>query len=95
MPEQRSLAQIVSDAVCLEKGLTNSPALHPDDPCPLLFWGPFDDMTPIIVEMDSRKELNREIPQNLFVDAWNHNWTIQRFIERCIETSSGRPQSKG
>lgn len=87
-PKQRAFAQIVSDAVRQEKGLTNPPALHPDDPFPLLFWGPFDDITPLIVKMESRNKLKFEIADNLFVDAWNQRWTIQQFIEQCTETMS-------
>ena len=61
---QKSLAAIISDAVALEKGLPHSPALHPDDPFPLLFWGPFDDISPLIVRVESRGKLNLEIYLN-------------------------------
>lgn len=84
-PEQRALAQMISEAVSLEKGLTNPPALHPDDPFPLLFWGPFDDLTPMIVCHDSREKLNREILKSVVMDAWNQRWTIRRFVEHCTQ----------
>jgi hypothetical protein len=95
IPEQRSLAQVISDAVCLEKGLANPPALHPDDPFPLLFWGPFDDITPLIVRMGCRDKLKREIPGSLIIDAWNGRWTIERFIQQVLETSSTLAHSAG
>jgi len=78
------LAKIVSDAIATEKGLKRSPALHPEDPVPLLFWGPFDDLTPLIVRIEMRKKLKREIPGELILTAWNERWTIQRFIEECL-----------
>ena len=90
-PEQKALATIISDAVALEKGLPNSPALHPDDPFPLLFWGPFDDLTPLIVRTESRAKLNREIPERFILDGWNKRWTIQRFIEQCSTIASSEP----
>jgi hypothetical protein len=93
--EERKIAQIISDAVGLEKGLPHSPALHPDDPFPLLFWGPFDDVTPLIVRMDSRDKLKREIPGHLIIDAWNDRWTIQRFIQEVFDTSSTPSHSAG
>jgi hypothetical protein len=83
-PEHKVLARIVSDAVATEKGLLASPALHPDDPYPLLFWGPHDDITPLTVIVETRKRLSREIPEQLTQAAWNERWTIRRFIEECI-----------
>lgn len=77
------MAKIISDVVALEKGLSHSPALHPDDPFPLLFWGPFDDLTPLFVREEFRKKFRREIPERLILDAWNEQWSIGRFIERC------------
>tara|TARA_R100000789_G_scaffold84186_2_gene79810 strand:+ start:2717 stop:3292 length:576 start_codon:yes stop_codon:yes gene_type:complete len=81
--DQKVLAKIISDAVAFEKGLPVSPALHQDDPFPLLFWGPFDDITPLIVRVECRKKLNREIPSRLLIDAWNERWSVGRFIEEC------------
>jgi hypothetical protein len=81
--EHQVLAKIISDAVAREKGLPRSPALHPDDPFPLLFWGPCDDITPLIVRMESREKNNCEIPEHLMINAWNERWTIQRFVEEC------------
>ena len=88
--EQKALATIVSEAVALEKGLAHSPALHPDDPFPVLFWGPFDDITPAIVRMESRDKMNCEIPGDFIIDAWNQRWTIRRFIEQCTSITRSR-----
>ena len=89
VPKRRELAQIISEAVCLEKGLTHPPALHPNDPYPLLIWGPFDDLTPLIVGMESRKQLKLEIPSDTSIDAWNQRWTVQQFIEQLLPEPEG------
>jgi hypothetical protein len=87
-PHDRQVAMIISDAITQEKGLTKSPALHPDDPFPLLFWGPFDDLTPLIVRANCRDQLKLTLPTDIFTDAWQQRWTIQRFISHCTDQAT-------
>lgn len=89
VPDQRLFAQIVSDAVYREKGLTHRPALHPNDPFPLLFWGGYDDITPMIVRIESLEKLKLEVPDKLIMAGWNQRWTIQQFTEQLLAKSAG------
>lgn len=84
--EEKCLVEIISDAVKIEKGLRHAPAIHPDDPFPLLFWGPFDDLTPLLVRIECRDKLHREIPGDMLGEAWNGRWTIHRFIENVMRS---------
>ncbi|TVQ00609.1 MAG: hypothetical protein EA381_07315 [Planctomycetaceae bacterium] len=61
-----------------------------------LFWGPFDDITPAIVRVESRSKLNLEIPDQLILDGWDEQWTIRHFIEQCskfvsFQNEDGQP----
>ena len=94
-PTQKAIAAIISDAVGLEKGLTQSPALHPDDPFSVLFWGPFDDLTPLHVRVECNDKLQLKLPPNMLIDAWNQRWTIGRFIDACIAGDSHTEHTLG
>ncbi len=91
----RSIAQIISNAIADEKGLPQSPALHPDDPFQPLFWGPFDDLTPLIVGMECRAKLGMTLPKEIFDDAWNQRWTIKQFIETATLSLPSASQPAG
>lgn len=59
--------------------------LSDEHPFPLLFWGPFDDLTPFLVRSDVRKLLNRAVSGELIIEAWNQRWTLQQFMDKCLE----------
>ena len=80
---QQQIAEIISEAVCLEKGLKKPPVRHPKDPFPLLFWGPYDDLTPLIVNMELNDKLGLKIPMDFFLVAWKEEWTVQQFVQEC------------
>ena len=81
--EQRQIAKIISKTVCLEKGTDFPPALHPEDPCQLLFWGPFDDTTPLTIRIKFDEQFGTNLPGEVLERAWSENWTIQAFIDAC------------
>ena len=83
--EQRQIVKIISDAVCLEKGMDFPPALHPEDPCQLLFWGPFDDITPGIIRAELSKQFRFHLPSEFIIRSWDENWTLRTFVEVCDE----------
>lgn len=83
--EQRQIVKIISDAVCLEKETDFPPALHPEDPCQLLFWGPFDDITPEIIRAELSKQFGFDWPGEFMIRAWHEHWTLQTFVEACDE----------
>ncbi|QDT29019.1 hypothetical protein [Gimesia panareensis] len=82
----QKIAEIISDAICLEKGLENPPPLHPEDPSSLLFWGPFDDLTPLIVGMEIHKEFNCHVPRDVLLLAWQQDWCLREFIDYCVQS---------
>ena len=91
----RRIAQVISNAIGIEKELPQSPALHPDDPFQLLFWGPFDDLTPLFVRTECRDKLDLPLSESIFIDAWNQRWTIQQFIEAAAGGTLSAVQSAG
>ena len=52
-PKSRAIAEALAEAVRSEKGLDHV-ALHPLDPASVLFWGAYDDLTPLVfnIELD-------------------------------------------
>lgn len=87
----RSIAKIISHAVGLEKGLPHSPALHPNDMFGPMFWGPFDDLTPLIVWAECREQLKLAIPESVFIDAWEQGWTLRQFIDSAAANALAVP----
>lgn len=84
----QKIAEIISDAVALEKFLVDSPPLHPEDPFPLLFWGPFDDLTPLTVGLEIQKEFEASLTSEGIRQAWEENWTLREFIDYCDQCIS-------
>jgi len=82
-PVKQQIAVIVSEAIGLEKPVEFPPPLHPEDPFGLLFWGPFDDLTPLIVGLDIQKKWKCYIPRETISLAFDDNWTLIQFIEYC------------
>tara|TARA_R110002049_G_scaffold1232_1_gene9211 strand:- start:521 stop:1105 length:585 start_codon:yes stop_codon:yes gene_type:complete len=82
-PEKQQIALIISEAIGLEKPLESPPPLHPEDPFGPLFWGPFDDLTPLTVRLEIQKKWNLHIPGDSISLAWEGDWTILQFIEYC------------
>ena len=94
-PLEVRVARVISEAVGLEKGVDGvpygecvvgrrGPALHPDDPMPLLLWGPVDDLTLGILFLEfekSRFGVPRERTQAATKRAWFEAWTCRRFVE--------------
>ncbi|WP_145230745.1 hypothetical protein [Gimesia algae] len=66
-PEKQQIALIISEAIGLEKPLEAPPPLHPQDPFGPLFWGPFDDLTPLIVRLEIQKNGISMYPANQFL----------------------------
>lgn len=85
---EESIFWIISDTVCLEKGLSRPPKLHPDDPYPLLVWGPIDDVSPATISMVLERELRINLPPAVQRQAWEERWTLQKLINHCLQKHS-------
>lgn len=84
----RQIVLKISETVCLEKGLDFPPALHPDDPLILLFWGPFDDISFLTVKCDLEKQLSIQLPVDTLLRIADENWTVRKFIDYCEQRLS-------
>jgi len=85
-PQKQKIALIISEAIGLEKPIESPPQLHPEDPFGPLFWGPFDDLTPMIVRIEIKKEFGYRLPSDGLMDKfWDEQWTIGKFIDYCDE----------
>ena len=101
-PLEVRVARVVSEAVGLEKGVggvphgepvagRRGPALHPEDPMPLLLWGPVDDLTPAILFLEFEKPrfgVPRDRTQAAVKRAWFEGWTCRRFVEHVAELAA-------
>ncbi|WP_298860415.1 hypothetical protein [uncultured Gimesia sp.] len=88
-PQKQKIALIISEVIGLEKPIESPPPLHPEDPFGPLFWGPFDDLTPIFVRFEIEKHFGCRIPSNdLVFRAWDEQWTIAKFIDYYDELIS-------
>lgn len=85
---ERQIVLKISETICLEKGLDFPPALHPDDPLILLFWGPFDDISFLVVKCDLEKQLSIQIPVDTLLRFADENWTVRKFIDYCAQRMS-------
>ena len=98
-PPLLRVAQAVSEAVAREKDLDGAshggpdfgrrgPALHPDDPMPLLLWGPVDDWTPLLLFGEFERPqfgVPRDVTREAVERAWFEAWTCRRFVEHIAE----------
>ncbi len=76
-PRQQVMLRELAEAITLEKSLTVPPAIHPDDPMPLLLWGAFDDITPLILQTKLR------LSPDLLQRAYREVWTVRKFLREC------------
>jgi hypothetical protein len=78
-----ALAEAISD----EKGI-ELPSIHPDDPTELLFWGAYDDLTPLFFRMKISKRFTVEYPNDDWLSqSWNEHWSVSKlvcFMKSCI-----------
>jgi len=59
---QRRVVDLLAGIICVEKCLSvDRVALHPDDPLELLMWGPFDDITPMVLRLGMDDLFGRRI----------------------------------
>ncbi|QDT96244.1 hypothetical protein [Gimesia aquarii] len=94
-PTKQKIGLIISEAIGLEKPVESPPPLYPEDPFGPLFWGPFDDLTPLIVDLEIQKEFGCRIPNDgLIAQAWNEQWTIEKLIEYYDQQISQHAERK-
>ena len=88
-PSQKRIVELIADAVAKEKGL-QSIVLHPDDPIELLFWGAYDDMSPLRFVLELRKKyritLSAEDVDSFFIK----HMTVSDVISFCLTKSAMR-----
>jgi hypothetical protein len=73
------ITAMLSKAIGEEK-LIDPPALHPDDPCPLLFFGSFDDWTGILFSHSLQARFGEAWPIEQAEKCWKEQWTLNQLI---------------
>ncbi len=85
--EPLRIAKVVSRLLAEERALKRPPALHPNDPIPILFWDPFEGLMPMLVKWEF--EMNIQIDSiSVILQAMDEKWTMQSFL--CSIVNSGR-----
>ncbi|MEW4488177.1 hypothetical protein AB1L42_08855 [Thalassoglobus sp. JC818] len=56
--EHQIVLEALQETVCFWKGVDQF-CPHPDDPAVLLFWGPFDDLSPLCFQTALEKKIER------------------------------------
>ena len=59
---RQRIADLLGAAVAKERGISPF-SVHPDDPIELLFWGSFDDLSPLVFALDLKRELGIELSE--------------------------------
>lgn len=75
----REVVSALSQAIAEEKGIS-SPTIHPDDSVDCLFWGAFDDLTPMCFRIGLSKRFGGDFKLN-----FNNclSWTAQQLVSNC------------
>ncbi len=77
------VAGLIARAIGDEKSI-DPPALNPNDRFDLLFWGAYDDMTPLVFTFAFRDEFQIDIPQETMNDFYQQHRPISEFVNHCV-----------
>ncbi len=85
--EQLRFAKVVSRLLAEERALERPPALHPNDPIPILFWDSFDGLMPMLVKWEF--EMNFQIDSiSVILRAMDEKWTMQSFLYSVLNSGN-------
>ena len=79
----QQVVKLISDAVAYEKHI-DPPAIHPCDPFQLLFWGAYDDWTPLVFALSFREQFGKGIADEEFAMFWNNDWLVSDVASYCV-----------
>jgi len=88
-PSAQRIAELAARTVAAEKGLSHV-VLHPDDPIELLFWGPYDDMSPFRFAIQLRKEFGIVLSTEEMEAFFKNHMTVSQVIAFCLTKGMGR-----
>lgn len=93
-PSHQRIADLIASIVAAEKGLSHV-VLHPEDPIELLFWGPYDDMSPLRLRDALQKELGIVLSTQEMQRLLRKGVTVSEVVAFCSmktgEAPSGAP----
>lgn len=85
--QQCKIVKIASRALGSEKEL-EPPLLHPEDSCNLLFWGLFDDLSPLVFRSKIEQEFGVKFTYEESVCFLHEDWTLEKLINFCDQKIS-------
>lgn len=77
------IAHLISIAIGSEKHI-NPPTIIRDDPLDLLFWGAYDDMTPLAFSLAFKRRFGLDISWPQIVEFIDNRKTVGDFINWCV-----------
>jgi hypothetical protein len=80
---QTEVAQMVAEAVGKEKSIPQ-PAIHPEDPIELLFWGAYDDMSPLQFTIALRRRFGITVTSEDITRYCQGHWKVEDVINDCV-----------
>jgi hypothetical protein len=78
-----AVAQLISQAVAAEKGI-EPPLIMPEDLFGLLFWGAYDDLTPLQFALAFEKKFRVEMTWPEMLQFYENGQTVGEFVDHCV-----------
>jgi hypothetical protein len=85
------VAALVARAIADEKSI-KPPPLHPDDRFDLLFWGAYDDMTPLVFCVAFQNEFRIDVSWAEMQQFYDRHQTLNEFVNYCIAKIHRQPE---
>lgn len=89
-PRQAEIVRMIGESVAKEKSI-DSIAVHPDDPIELLFWGAYDDMTPLQFAMALRNRFGVIVPCEDVLRYCQHHLKVHEVVDDCLRRLGSTP----
>ena len=77
------IAGLISHAIAEEKSI-EQPTIHPDDRFDLLFWGAYDDMTPLVFSLAFHDRFQINVTSDDMLQFYEQQRTIGEFVGFCV-----------
>jgi hypothetical protein len=91
--QDRPIAECLSKAIAYEKAIP-PPKLHPDDCYGLVCWGAFDDLTPLIFDMNLKDRFGVDFSKEEHFAFWKDQSTLAHVFECFHAKLDARRSSK-
>jgi hypothetical protein len=89
-PRRAEIVHMIGEAVAKEKAI-DSIAIHPDDPIELLFWGAYDDMTPLHFAMALRTRFGVMVPCEDMLRSCQNHLKVHEVVDDCLRRLGSAP----